>query len=55
MYISRLNLMRGRIIQGISPEEAAEYPLTEMDKSFIEKVLKNGGREFSPPPCIRYV
>lgn len=37
MQISRLNLMRGRIMQGISPEEAANYPLTEMDKLFIQE------------------
>lgn len=37
MYISRLNLMRGKIMQGISPEEAANMPLTEMDKSYIEQ------------------
>lgn len=35
--ISRLNLMRGRIMQGISPEEAKDYPLTEMDKMFLEQ------------------
>ncbi|MEK4229707.1 LLM class flavin-dependent oxidoreductase [Solibacillus sp. FSL H8-0538] len=34
--ISRLNLMRGRIVQGISPKEAKDYPLTEMDKMIIE-------------------
>ena len=37
MEISRLNLMRGRISQGISPEEAKDYPLTEMDKMFLEQ------------------
>ena len=37
MQISRLNLMRGRIVQGLSPEEAANYPLTEMDKMLIEQ------------------
>lgn len=37
MKISRLNLMRGRIMQGISPEEAANYPLTEMDKMLIQE------------------
>ena len=29
--------MRGRIMQGLSPEEAANYPLTEMDKMLIEQ------------------
>ena len=37
IQISRLNLMRGRIMQGISPEEAKDYPLSEMDKIFLEK------------------
>lgn len=37
MQISRLNLMRGTIMQSLSPEEANDYPLTEMDKSFLEK------------------
>ena len=37
MRISRLNLMRGRIMQALSPEEAANYPLTEMDKMLIEE------------------
>lgn len=36
MQISRLNLMRGQIMQGLSPEEANDYPLTEMDKMFLE-------------------
>lgn len=36
IQISRLNLMRGRIMQGISPEEAKDYPLSEMDKIFLE-------------------
>ena len=36
ILISRLNLMRGRIMQGISPEEAKDFPLSEMDKMFIE-------------------
>lgn len=36
LEIFRLNLMRGRIMQGISPEEAKDYPLTEMDKIFLE-------------------
>lgn len=36
IQISRLNLMRGRITQGISPEEAKDYPLSEMDKIFLE-------------------
>lgn len=33
--ISRLQLMKGQIIQTISPEEAKDYPLTEMDKMTI--------------------
>ena len=37
IQISRLNLMRGRIMQGISPEEAKDYPLSEMDKIFLQK------------------
>ncbi|MFJ7736188.1 LLM class flavin-dependent oxidoreductase [Lysinibacillus sp. NPDC097287] len=36
IQISRLNLMRGRIMQGISPEEAKDYPLSEMDKIFLQ-------------------
>jgi luciferase family oxidoreductase group 1 len=36
MQIGRLNLMRGQIMQSLSPEEAANYPLTEMDKILIE-------------------
>lgn len=36
MQISRLNLTRGNIMQGLSPEEANDYPLTEMDKMFLE-------------------
>ncbi|MEK5232292.1 LLM class flavin-dependent oxidoreductase [Lysinibacillus sp. FSL K6-0232] len=34
--ISRLQLMKGQIIQTISPEEAKDYPLSEMDKLTIE-------------------
>jgi luciferase family oxidoreductase group 1 len=37
MQISRLNLMRGKLTQGISPEEANDYPLTEMDKMILEQ------------------
>lgn len=33
--ISRLQLMKGQIIQSISPEEAKDYPLSEMDKLTI--------------------
>ncbi|GLC89186.1 LLM class flavin-dependent oxidoreductase [Lysinibacillus piscis] len=33
--ISRLQLMKGQIIQGISPDEARDYPLSEMDKMMI--------------------
>lgn len=36
MQISRLNLTRGNIMQSLSPEEANDYPLTEMDKMFLE-------------------
>lgn len=34
--ITRLQLMKGQLIQSISPEEAKDYPLTEMDKLMIE-------------------
>ena len=37
IQISRLNLMRGRIVPGLSPKEAADYPLTEMDKMLMEQ------------------
>lgn len=36
MQITRLNLMRGQLIQVLSPEDAKDYPLTEMDKILIE-------------------
>lgn len=36
MQISRLNLTRGNIMQSLSPEEANDYPLTEMDKMFLQ-------------------
>ncbi|KPN89706.1 LLM class flavin-dependent oxidoreductase [Lysinibacillus sp. ZYM-1] len=38
--ISRLQLMKGQIIQTISPEEAKDYPLTEMDKMTIDNNRK---------------
>lgn len=38
--ISRLQLMKGQIIQTISPEEAKDYPLTEMDKLTIDNNRK---------------
>lgn len=34
--ISRLQLMKGQLIQAMSPEEAKDYPLTEMDKYTID-------------------
>ena len=37
IQIYRLNLMRGRIMQGMSPEQAKDYPLSEMDKIFLEQ------------------
>ncbi|MGN4124783.1 LLM class flavin-dependent oxidoreductase [Lysinibacillus sphaericus] len=33
--ITRLQLMKGQIIQSMSPEEAKDYPLSEMDKMTI--------------------
>lgn len=36
MQITRLNLLRGQLIQVLSPEEAKDYPLTEMDKILME-------------------
>ncbi len=33
--ITRLQLMKGQIIQSMSPEDAKDYPLTEMDKLTI--------------------
>jgi len=38
--ITRLQLMKGQIIQAMSPEEAQDYPLTEMDKMMIENNRK---------------
>ncbi|GEL06649.1 LLM class flavin-dependent oxidoreductase [Salisediminibacterium halotolerans] len=38
--IARLKLMRGEISPVITPEEAAEYPLTEMDRMRIEENRK---------------
>ncbi|MER1999120.1 MAG: LLM class flavin-dependent oxidoreductase [Lysinibacillus sp.] len=37
LQISRLQLMRGNLSQGMSPEEAHNYPLTEMDKAIMAK------------------
>ena len=37
LQISRLQLMRGNLTQGLSPEEAHNYPLTEMDKALMVK------------------
>ena len=37
MQISRLNLMRGKLTNVLSPEEANDYPLTEMDKMILEQ------------------
>ncbi|KOS68304.1 luciferase [Lysinibacillus contaminans] len=38
--ITRLQLMKGQLIQSISPEEAKDYPLTEMDKLAIDNNRK---------------
>ncbi|MBY0096218.1 LLM class flavin-dependent oxidoreductase [Mesobacillus maritimus] len=38
--IARLNLMRGRIGQALTPEEAQNYPLTEMDRMTIKENRK---------------
>ncbi|SER07543.1 luciferase family oxidoreductase, group 1 [Piscibacillus halophilus] len=38
--ISRLKLMKGQITQNITPEEAQEYPLTEMDRMRIQEARK---------------
>ena len=38
--ISRLNLMRGRLEQRLSPEEAQNYPLTERDRLAISENRK---------------
>lgn len=35
--IARLHLMRGRIEQRMTPEEAQDYPLTEMEKMMIKQ------------------
>lgn len=37
MQITRLNLMRGKLLTVLSPEEANDYPLTEMDKMILEE------------------
>lgn len=37
MQLSRLNLMRGKIINVLSPEEANDVPLTEMDRMILEQ------------------
>lgn len=38
--ISRLLLQQGRMIQALTPEEAMDYPLTEMDRMKIEENRK---------------
>lgn len=38
--ISRLQLMKGQLIQSMSPEEAKDFPLTEMDQIMIENNRK---------------
>jgi alkanesulfonate monooxygenase SsuD/methylene tetrahydromethanopterin reductase-like flavin-dependent oxidoreductase (luciferase family) len=38
--IYRLQFMRGRIEQYMTPEEAKDYPLTEMDKMMIQENRK---------------
>lgn len=38
--IARLELMRGRLPQTLTPEKAQEYPLTEMDRMTIENNRK---------------
>ncbi|WP_419958907.1 LLM class flavin-dependent oxidoreductase [Psychrobacillus sp. BM2] len=38
--ISRLSLMRGQIRQTLTPEEAQNYPLTEMDRMMIQENRK---------------
>ncbi|HLR70128.1 MAG TPA: LLM class flavin-dependent oxidoreductase [Pseudogracilibacillus sp.] len=38
--ISRLLLQQGRMIQALTPEEAQEYPLTEMDRMRIQENRK---------------
>ena len=37
MQITRLNLMRGKLMNVLTPEEANDYPLTEMDKMILEQ------------------
>ena len=37
LQISRLQLMRGNLTQALSPEDANNYPLTEMDKAIMAK------------------
>lgn len=37
MKINRLNIIRGKITQSLSPEEAANYPLSVMDKMLMEE------------------
>ena len=38
--IARLMLMKGRIGQSLTPEEARDYPLTEMDRMTIQQNRK---------------
>ncbi|ADI00364.1 LLM class flavin-dependent oxidoreductase [Salisediminibacterium selenitireducens] len=38
--LARLMLMQGKIVKTMSPEEAAEYPLTELDRMRIEDMRR---------------
>lgn len=38
--ISRLSLMRGQLRQTLTPEDAQNYPLTEMDRAMIQQNRK---------------
>ena len=38
--IARLSLMKGSIMQSLTPEEAQDYPLTEMDRMMIQENRK---------------
>ncbi|RUS48603.1 LLM class flavin-dependent oxidoreductase [Cohnella sp. AR92] len=40
--LGRLFLMKGRIQQPLAPEEARDYPLSEVDRSFIESNRERG-------------
>lgn len=37
MQLTRLNLMRGRLLPMLSPQEANDVPLTEMDKAILDQ------------------